>query len=504
VSAAAPAARSPGLQRALILVSVILATTLYATTMTIANVALPQMQGDLSASIDQIAWVLTFNIVATAIATPPTGWLAARLGRRRLLLGAITGFTISTVLCGLSTSLVELIVWRTCQGLFGAPLVPLSQAITLDTYPPEQHGTATALWGLGVMLGPILGPTIGGYMTELYDWRWVFFVVAPFGVVALLGCMAFVPETGRDPARRLDWFGFVALSVAVAATQLMFDRGQRQDWFESPEIVLWAAVAMLGLYLFVTHSLTAARPFFDLRMFLDRNFVVGLVLMAIFGLLVFVPMVLIPTMLERLRGFPVLMIGLLLAPRGLGTMLAMIVCGRLVARIDPRLLLALGFLGQGMSTWLMSQFNLDTGPNEVFWAALLQGFGVGMMFVPLTVITFATLPGELRTDGSALFHLLRNLGSSIGISIAVTYLTRSTQHNRAELAEFASPLNEILRAPGLFGDWDLSSQAGLAAIELEINRQASMIAYVNDFHVMTLLALAAMPLILLARSVRTP
>ena len=285
-------------------------------------------------------------------------------GRKRLLLGAITGFTISTVLCGLSTSLVELIVWRTCQGLFGAPLVPLSQAITLDTYPREQHGTATALWGLGVMLGPILGPTLGGYMTELYDWRWVFFVVAPFGVVALLGCMAFVPDGGREPARRLDWFGFIALSVAVAATQLMFDRGQRQDWFESREIVLWAVVATLGFYLFVTHSLTAARPFFDLRMFLDRNFVVGLVLMAVFGLLVFVPMVLIPTMLERLRGFPVLMIGLLLAPRGLGTMLAMIVCGRLVTPGRRAPAVGAGFLGQGMSTWLMSQFNLDTGPTR--------------------------------------------------------------------------------------------------------------------------------------------
>jgi DHA2 family multidrug resistance protein len=494
------AARSPGLQRALILVSVILATTLYATTLTIANVALPQMQGDLSASIDQIAWVLTFNIVATAIATPPTGWLAGRLGRKRLLLGAITGFTISTVLCGLSTSLVELIVWRTCQGLFGAPLVPLSQAITLDTFPREQHGTATALWGMGVMLGPILGPTIGGYMTEMYEWRWVFFVVAPFGVVALLGCMAFVPDSGRETKRPLDWFGFVALSVAVAATQLMFDRGQRADWFESHEIVLWAAVAALGLYLFVTHSLTAAQPFFDLRMFLDRNFVVGLVLMTVFGLLVFVPMVLIPTMLERLRGFPVLVIGLLLAPRGLGTMLAMIVCGRLVTRVDPRLLLALGFLGQGMSTWLMSQFYLDTGSTEVFWAGLLQGFGVGMMFVPLTVITFATLPVRFRTDGSALFHLLRNIGSSIGISLSVTFLTRSTQHNRAELAEFASPLNEVLRMPDLTGGWDLSILQDLAAIELEINRQAAMIAYVNNFHIMTLLALAAMPLILLARA----
>ena len=398
------AKRSPSLQRGLVLISVILATTLYATTLTIANVALPQMQGDLSASIDQIAWVLTFNIVATAIATPPTGWLAARLGRKRLLLGAIAGFTMSTLLCGFATSLPELIIWRTCQGLFGAPLVPLSQAITLDTFPREQHGTATALWGLGVMLGPILGPTVGGYMTELYDWRWVFFVVAPFGIIALLGCMAFVPEANRDPNRRLDWLGFIALSVAVAATQLMFDRGQRADWFESNEIVLWAVIAVLGFYLFIVHSLTAEHPFFDLHLFLDRNFVVGLLLMMVFGLLVFVPMVLIPTMLERLRGFPVLMIGLLLAPRGLGTMLAMIVCGRLVTRIDPRLLLAFGFLGQGVSTWMMSGFNLETGPSEVFWAALLQGFGVGMMFVPLTVLTFATLPPVMRTDASALFH----------------------------------------------------------------------------------------------------
>jgi DHA2 family multidrug resistance protein len=238
-------------------------------------------------------------------------------------------------------------------------------------------------------------------------------------------------------------------------------------------------------------------------MFLDRNFVVGLVLMTIFGLLVFVPMVLIPTMLERLRGFPVLMIGLLLAPRGMGTMLAMIVCGRLVTRVDARLLLALGFFGQGMSTWLMSQFNLDTGPSQVFWAGLLQGFGVGMMFVPLTMITFATLPVDLRTDGSALFHLVRNIGSSIGISLAVTYLTRSTQHNRAELAEFASPLNEALRVPNPAAGWDLSSLQDLAAIELEINRQAAMIAYINDFYVMTLLALASMPLILLARRART-
>lgn len=498
MTAAAHVAPAPGARRALILLSVILATTLYATTLTIANVALPQMQGDLSASIDQIAWVLTFNIVATAIATPPTGWLAARFGRKRLLVWAVGGFTVSTVLCGLATSLPELILWRTLQGLFGAPLVPLSQAITLDTYPREQHGTATALWGLGVMLGPILGPTLGGYMTELYNWRWVFFVVAPFGVVALLGCLAFVPETERQAARPLDWFGFVVLSIAVAATQLMFDRGQRQDWFESPEIVTWAVIAVLGFYLFVAHSLTAARPFFDPRMFLDRNFVVGLLLMFVFGLLVFVPMVLIPTMLERLGGYPVMMIGLLLAPRGVGTMLAMIVCGRLVTRLDPRVLLAGGFVAQGVSTWLMAQFNLDTGPWQVFWAGLLQGFGVGMMFVPLTVVTFATLPVAFRTDGSALFHLLRNIGSSIGISLAVTFLVRSTQHNRAELAEHASPFNEILG----HGGWDLSTLDGLLAISGEINRQAAMIAYVNDFHVMTLLAFGALPLILLATGKR--
>jgi MFS transporter, DHA2 family, multidrug resistance protein len=500
VTAVATAPPDTALGRALVLLSVILATTLYATTLTIANVALPQMQGDLSASIDQIAWVLTFNIVATAIATPPTGWLAARLGRKRLLVWAVGGFTVSTVLCGFSSSLPELILWRTCQGLFGAPLVPLSQAITLDTFPKEQHGTATAFWGMGVMLGPILGPTVGGYMTELYDWRWVFFVVAPFGVVALFGCLAFVPEGGRQAGRRLDWFGFAALSVAVAATQLVFDRGQRLDWFESTEILLWAGLALLAIYLFVAHSLTAVRPFLDLHMFQDRNFVVGLLLMFVFGLLVFVPMVLIPTMLERLAGYPVLMIGLLLAPRGIGNLIAMPVCGQLVTRIDPRLILAAGFVAQGLSTWLMSGFNLDTGTSEVFWAGLLQGFGVGMMFVPLTVITFATLPARFRTDGAAIFHLLRNIGSSIGISVAVTYLVRSTQHNRAELAEYASPFNEMLSHGG---GWDLSSLNGLLAINGEINRQAAMIAYVNDFHIMTLLAFAALPLILLATRQRT-
>jgi MFS family permease len=407
LSAIAATAPHTGLARALVLLSVILATTLYATTLTIANVALPQMQGDLSASIDQIAWVLTFNIVATAIATPPTGWLAARLGRKRLLVGAVCGFTLSTLLCGLATSLPELILWRTCQGLFGAPLVPLSQAITLDTFPRAQHGSAMALWGVGVMLGPILGPTIGGYMTELYNWRWVFFVVVPFGVIALFGCLAFVPETARQPGRRLDWFGFLALSVAVAATQLMFDRGQRLDWFESEEILVWAALALLGYYLFVAHSLTAAEPFL---------------------------------------------------------------------------------------TWMMSRFNLDTGTAEVFWAGLLQGFGVGMMFLPLSLITFETLPATLRTDGSAIFHLLRNIGSSIGISLAVTFLVRSTQANRAELAEHASPFNETLSLHG----FDLSSMGGLLAISREIDRQAAMIAYVNDFHIMTLLAFGALPLILLA------
>jgi DHA2 family multidrug resistance protein len=503
VSDAATAATLSPIQRALVLVSVILATTLYATTLTIANVALPQMQGDLSASIDQISWVLTFNIVATAIATPPTGWLAARFGRRRLLLWAVGGFTVSTLLCGFAGSLPELILWRTLQGLFGAPLVPLSQAITLDTYPKEQHGTATALWGMGVMMGPILGPTIGGYMTELYNWRWIFFVVVPFGVIAIAGCWAFVSESARRADLRLDWFGFLALTLGVAATQLMFDRGHRLDWFESGEIILWAALATLGYYLFVVHSLTAKAPFFDLRMFKDRNFVVGLLLMFVFGLLVFVPMVLIPTMLERLGGYPVIMIGLLLAPRGIGNLLAMVVSGRLVTLIDPRIILAVGFAAQAASTWMMSQFNLETGTWDVFWAGLLQGFGVGMIFVPLTVITFASLPQHYRTDGTSLFHLLRNIGSSIGISLAVTYLVRSTSVNRAELAQHASPFNEALALPAADGIWSLESQGGVAALAAEIERQAAMIAYVNDFHLQTLLALACLPLILLATRPKT-
>jgi MFS transporter, DHA2 family, multidrug resistance protein len=484
--------------RYLVLASLMLATSIYATTMTIASVALPQIQGDLSASTEEIAWVITLNIVATAIATPPTGWIAARIGRKRLLLYSIAGFVLASLLCASATSLEELIVWRVLQGLLGAPLVPLSQAITLDTFPREQHGKATAIWSIGVMLGPILGPTVGGYLTDLYNWRYVFLVVIPFGVLSWFGTATFVQETERGRQSRFDFVGFLTLSIALAGLQLVLDRGQRLDWFDSREILGYAIAAGFGMYLFIAHSSTARASFIPLRIFADRNFSIGLLLMFVFGLLVFAPMVLIPLLLERYRGFPVTTIGFLLAPRGVGTMVAMLIVGQIVNRIDVRALLAIGFLGQTASTWMMAGFNLDVGMTEVFLANLLQGFGVGTLFVGLTVTTFATLAPELRTDGTAIFHLVRNIGSSIGVSSSVTVLARSAQINHAEMSQFVTQGNELARY-GAIWPWDLATHTGLLAAEAEIERQAGMVAFVNSFWLMTLISLASLPLLALVR-----
>lgn len=487
--------------RAMILATTMLATTLYATTMTIANVALPQMQGALSATADQIAWVVTFNIVATAIATPPTGWLAARLGRRRLMLLSIGGFTAASIMCGIATSLQEVVLYRVLQGLFGAPLVPLSQAITLDTYPREAHGRVTAIWGMGVILGPILGPTVGGYMTEMFNWRWVFFIIVPFGVLALVGTLAFIHDVVKPKAARLDWTGFIALSAALAALQLMLDRGGRLDWFESPEIVIEACIAVLGFYVFVVHSLTARNPFLDPRVLLDRNFTVGILLVTLFGILNFTPMVLIPPMLKTLAGYPDDLIGLLLAARGMGTM-AGNVLAMFLTRADPRWSLALGLLCQGAAGWGMTRFDVNVGVTEIVTTSLVQGFGVGIMWVPLTVVTFATLPQERRTEGTAIFHLLRNIGSSISISVGVSVMLHSAKVNYATMAESVSGLAPTLRLPGTLGAWSLDSPGGLAALSAEMARQAALIGYTNAFLLFAVAAFIGIPVLLLVQDPR--
>ncbi len=496
----APPAPAAGAPRGPITVSIMLPTVMQALDTTIANVALPHMQGSLSATQDQISWVLTSYIVAAAIMTPPTGFLSARFGRKRLFLAAVAGFTVASMLCGVAGSLAEMVLFRLLQGAFGASLVPLSQAVLLDTYPRERHGSAMALWGLGVMVGPILGPMLGGYLTEYYSWRWVFYINLPVGVLAFLGILAFVPETSKDPGRPFDVLGFVVLCLAIGALQMMLDRGEQMDWFASTEIVAYAVAAALGLYLFLIQMLTAPRPFLEPEVFKDRNFVTGLFFIFVVGAVLLATLALLPPFLQNLMGYPVILAGLVLAPRGIGTMAAMIVVGRLVGRLDARLLILVGLALTALSLWEMAGFTTEVGSWTIARTGVVQGLGLGFIFVPLSTLTFATLPSRHRTEAAGLYSLMRNIGSSIGISVVVSLLVRGTQANHAALAERITPYDPLFRAPHLPPAWSLADPAGMAALNAEVTRQAATIAYLNDFRLMTLVTLLVMPFLLLLRS----
>ena len=486
--------------RSLITVSIMLATIMQALDTTIANVALPHMQGSMSATQDQIAWVLTSYIVAAAIMTPPTGYLAARFGRKRLFLAAVTGFTVASMLCGAATSLPELVLFRLLQGAFGAGLVPLSQAVLLDTYPRERHGSAMAMWGVGVMVGPILGPTLGGYLTEAYNWRWVFYINLPVGVLALLGILAFVPETERDRGRPFDVFGFALLSLAIGALQMMLDRGQSKEWFASTEIVGEAVLAGLFMYMFLVHMFTADRPFIEPGLFKDRNFAVGLFFIFVIGVILLATLALLPPFLQNLMGYPVLTTGYVLAPRGMGTMLAMVIVGRLSGKVDARALILVGLSLTALSLWEMADFTTDVSLWTLVHTGILQGLGLGFIFVPLSTITFATLAPQFRNEGTAMYSLLRNIGSSIGISVMMTLLGRNIQINHASLVTLLTPFSQALQSVGPV--WDPHTAAGALALNGEVNRQAATIAYLEDFRLMMWVSLLAIPLIALLRGPR--
>jgi DHA2 family multidrug resistance protein len=486
-----------GQHRGLITVCVMLATIMQALDTTIANVALPYMQGSLSAGLDQINWVLTSYIVAAAIMTPPTGWLATRFGRKRLFLVTVAGFTFASVLCGLAASLEQMVIFRLLQGVFGAPLVPLSQSVLLDSYPREKHGSAMALWGVGVMVGPILGPTLGGYLTEFYHWRWVFYINVPIGLLTFVGLSSFLGETRAERSLGFDWFGFATLSIAIGALQMMLDRGEQLDWFASLEILTEAAVSALAFYLFLVHTFTTNRPFIEPRLFRDRNFATGLVFIFIVGVILLATLALITPFLQGLLGYPVLTAGLVMAPRGIGTMVGMLLVGRVINRIDPRWLIAAGFALTAISLWEMTGFNTDVGRAAIVRTGIVQGMGLGFIFVPLSTITFATLEPQFRTAATSLYSLMRNIGSSIGISLVIWLLGRNTQVLHAELGEHVTPFDPFLRH--LPAAWDLSTAVGRVTLDAEIRRQALTIAYVNDFKVMMLVALVTLPFVFLLR-----
>ena len=481
--------------RGIITICVMLATIMQALDTTIANVALPYMQGSLSATYDQINWVLTSYIVAAAIMTPPTGWLASRFGRKRLFLVAVAGFVVTSVLCGAATTLSEMVAFRFLQGVFGAPLVPLSQSVLLDSYPREQHGSAMAMWGVGVMLGPILGPTLGGYLTDVYNWRWVFYINLFVGVATFIGLSTFLTETTKDKSNGFDWFGFTTLSVAIGALQMMLDRGERLDWFSSTEIIVETTLCVLAFYLFLVHMATAKRPFITPSIFKDRNFVAGLIFIFIIGIVLLATMALLTPFLQTLMNYPVLTAGIVLSPRGVGTMIAMLIAGRIIQRVDPRLLILSGLILTAVSLWEMVGFTPDVSEWAIIRSGLIQGLGLGFSFVALTTITFATLTPELRTQGTALFSLMRNIGSSIGISVVIFLLNRNTQIVHSGLVEHVTRFSDLARNPSIAPLWNPGTVQGLASLDAEMTRQASAIAYVNDFKLMMILTLASILLL---------
>jgi DHA2 family multidrug resistance protein len=499
----AEAGSEPVVNRGLVTGTLVLSSMIYSIDWTIAAVALPHMQGTFSATQDQISWVLTSYIVASAVMLPATGWLSARLGRKNLFFVAVGGFTLFSLFCGAAESLPAEVLLRVGQGACGAFLIPLSQAIMLDTYPVEEHGKAMALWGMGVVLGPVIGPTLGGYLTDAMTWRWIFFINVPVGLAALLGGALFLPR--MPPAaesRPFDLFGFLTLALGVGAMQMMLDRGERLDWFESGEIVIEAIVMVAGLYFFIVHSLTSRGALVDLRLMRDRNYALGMVLVFLYGVLTLAPMVLMPPFLKDLQDYPMATIGLLLSPRGVGLFLAMIVLGRLGNRADPRLQVAGGFVLLAASSWWMSGWNLEVSAGPVFWTGLMQGFGAGSIIGPLGVLTFASLPAEHRTEAASMWNLIRSLGSSIGIAAALAILVRTAGISRGVLVELVSPYNEVLREGPLPGGGELGELSSLLALEEEVARQALMIGYLDVFYLCALTSVVAMPLIPLLRPPR--
>ena len=483
--------------RAAITFCVILATLMQALDSTIANVALPHMQGSVSATQDQINWVLTSYIAAAAIMTPPTGYLASRFGVKRLFLTAVAGFTVASMLCGIANSIVEIVLFRVLQGVFGAPLVPLSQSVLMSIYPRARQGFAMALFGLGVMAGPILGPVLGGWLTENYSWRYVFYINLPVGIVAFLGMIMFLRDSQRNASEKLDWFGFGMLSISIGVFQILLDRGEQKDWFGSSEIWIEAIIASSAFYLFLVHTFTSEEPFIRPALFRDRNFVAGTLFIAVVGLTYYASLALQPPYLQNLMGYPVVTAGLVLGPRGFGTMAAMLVVGRLTGRFDTRLILGVGI---GLTAWgfyAMTGWTPDVSQTEIIVVGIVQGAGLGFLFVPLSSVSLATLPAERRTEGAGVYNLARNIGSSVGISVVNALLISNTQVNHAEIVAHVSATNRNFENPVVAQFWDPVSAAGRAALDAVITRQAQIIAYIDDYKLLMIAMLAVIPLLII-------
>jgi DHA2 family multidrug resistance protein len=491
---------SPALNRVAVTLCVSIATLMQALDTTIANVALPHIQGSVAASPDQIGWVLTSYITAAAIMTPPTGYLAGRFGLKRLFLVAVAGFTVASMLCGLAQSLTQIVLFRILQGAFGAALVPLSQSVLINIYPSERQGSAMALFGLGVMAGPILGPVIGGWLTENYSWRYVFYINLPVGILCFLGLSVFLPQGRQNANAKLDWFGFAALSVAIGALQIMLDRGEQNDWFGSGEIWIEAIIAVSSFYLFLVHTFTVDKPFVRPALFRDRNFVAGCLFIAIVGLTYYASLALQPPYLQNLMNYPVVTSGLVMGPRGIGTMASMLVVGRLTGRVDTRLLLFVGLSLNAWAFYVMTGWTPDVSESEIIWVGVIQGAGLGFLFPPLSAVALSTLPPDWRTEGAGIYNLARNIGSSVGISIVNALLVSNTQANHADISTHVTAVNRAFQDPSIAHLLSPFTAAGRAALNSLITTQAQIIAYIDDYKLLMFATLAVMPLLIVFKA----
>ena len=472
---------------------------------TISIVALPYMQGSLSATMDQITWVLSSYIIVSAIMTAPVGWLANRFGRKNLYLTCIVGFTCTSILAGMAQSLEQMVACRIVQGTFGAALVPLSQAAMLDIFPAELRGRAMAYFGMGVMIGPIMGPTLGGYLTDWFHWRYVFYVNVPFGIIATTGLALLMPRAPLQPAMKFDWTGFAVLALGVGCIQLMLDRGQGEDWFSSSEIIIEAVLGTLGLYLFAVHMLTAEKPFIPRELFRDRNFTMAMLTMFATNTVMMSSSTLLAPYLQKMSGYSVADAGMLLAPRGIGTMAAMLLCSRLSAGTDQRKIIALGLVLLAATLYDMSTWTPDISQQWLVGAMLVQGFSMGCIWNPVTVISFSTLPAHLRGDAAAVQSLGRNIGAAIGISITTFTLAHGIQSSHADLAAGITAFTRALPGQDMAAHLlDPTTLHGAARLNGIITREAMIIAYSNDFLLMSLVAIPAMLLVLLMRRVDPP
>jgi len=491
------ASLDPKLRRTLITICAMTATIMQALDTTIANVALPYMQGSLSASLDQINWVLTSYIVAAAIMTAPIGWLADRFGRKRLFVICVAGFTVASLLCALAQNIEEMVLFRLLQGMAGAALVPLSQSVLLDAYSVEERGSAMAIWGVGVMLGPIMGPTIGAWLTDNYSWHWVFLINLPIGVITVVGMLLFMQETKRQEHLRFDWFGFIALAIGIGSLQLLLDRGEQVGWFDATEIWIEMIISVSGFYYFFAHSLTTPEPFVRFDMFRDRNFVSGCVFMLVIGVVLFGTMALVTPFMQNLLGYPIQTAGLLLGSRGVGTLLTMMAAPRLMKMIPQRYLILCGLCLSAGTLYAMTGWSLDVTQTQIVVTSIIQGVGLGLLFVPVTAVAFLTLPGDMRNGATSITTLVRNIGSSIGISMVIANLTSTTTRMHANLTESVTPFNDALQFPDVASILNTATDTGRAMLDALVTQQAAMIAYLNDFKLLMWLTLLMMPLVMM-------